>query len=197
MRIALALGLTLAVLPRAVGAAPCDALPVPADLGLACTADMTGWAEVTPSQGLWSALSRLEVRELDRVQEPQAWTEPQAWLRRQVTYDLTGMVERLVTRADDPDSPFGNGVIDSTLAGIADTITGWAKAAEEGCVDDAARDGRSGLSCRWEAGPLALGMILRVVAHGDRRFAVRAYAMNERRLRHLTAIANGFRPDRW
>jgi len=197
MRTALALAATLLALPSALQAAPCDALPVPAELGLACTADVTGWAEVTPSEGLWSALSRLEVRELDRVEEPLAWSEPASWLRRQVTYDLTGLVERLVTRVNDPDSPFGNSAIDTTLAGIADTITGWAKVAEAGCVDDPGRAERTGLTCRWEAGPLALGMILRVVADGERRFAIRAYAMNERRLRHFTAIANGFRPDRW
>ena len=47
-------------------------------------------------------------------------------------------------------------------------------------------------SCAWEVGPLQQFMALRLITVDGERYAVRIRAMNERRMRHLVAIANSF-----
>ena len=44
--------------------------------------------------------------------------------------------------------------------------------------------------------PLGVEVRLRLVEAGDERYAIGYWAVDERRLRHLEAIANSFRPGR-
>ena len=50
------------------------------------------------------------------------------------------------------------------------------------------------MSCVFELGPFRQFMILRLQEVDDRWYYIRIRAMNERRLRHLIAIANTFEP---
>ena len=62
--------------------------------------------------------------------------------------------------------------------------------------DEPAPDGRERwqMRCSYAADGLGLTVILRLVAAGDRRWAITKRAANEQRLRHFEAIANSFQP---
>ena len=48
------------------------------------------------------------------------------------------------------------------------------------------------MSCKWEIGPFHQFMALRLITVDDQRYAIKIRAVNERRMRHLVAIANSF-----
>ena len=50
------------------------------------------------------------------------------------------------------------------------------------------------MRCSYAADGLGLLVVLRLVAAGDRRWAITMRAANEQRLRHFEAIANSFQP---
>ncbi len=51
------------------------------------------------------------------------------------------------------------------------------------------------MRCNYAADGLGLQVVLRLVAAGDRRWAITMRAANEQRLRHFEAIANSFQPS--
>ncbi|HET6469374.1 MAG TPA: hypothetical protein VFG43_13455 [Geminicoccaceae bacterium] len=143
----------------------------------------------------FGTLSRLRVARLEREgPDALAWTDPEAWLERQLVLDTSGLAKSARDLVEDPDNPLGGDTLrDATemLVGAVDRMGRMALAA---CGDPIADDGRSELSCKFGGGPLAFYLNLRLVADGDDRYALMYQTMSERRLRHLEAIANGFRP---
>jgi hypothetical protein len=74
-------------------------------------------------------------------------------------------------------------------------LTGLAEWPLQSCEEAAETPGgaaqeNSELTCEWQLGPFHQHLVLRLVERDGRRYVVRVRAMNERRLRHLVAIAN-------
>lgn len=202
MRRALALLLAAgaAGAPAAAAAAQdlCGALTVPPALGLACAPAAEagpGAVAVAPSEGSFAALSRLSLRPLDRARDPLAWSDPAGWLQRQMTVDTSSYAGLLGGAAQDPDSPFAGPEAKRALDSFASVLAGLGRLPLNACDTPLETEaGRYGMSCRFTAGGLGMLLDLRLVADGERRWAMTARAANEQRLRHFEAIANSFRP---
>lgn len=121
--------------------------------------------------------------------------DPEAWLRRQVTLnmaDFTGSLRDTLRTTDNPWIP-------PALVDSLETLTEYARSLDQlplrGCSPAVRRDDGDlwEMSCAWEVGPFTQLALLRLVREGDRTVGQSAWATSERRLRHLTAIANSFR----
>jgi hypothetical protein len=193
--VAVAVGLGLAAAP-ADASGLCDLLLVPDESGLACTPvaspspEVAAIAVIEPVEGAFGELSRLTVR---RLAEPVA--DPDAWLRRQVTLDFGGLDEYVAGVVEDVDSPFAGTSFGEALIGLARRFEELGRLPLRGCERATPEiDGRrvEEMRCLYEAGPLRQHLIVRLVENGGETYAFTMRAMNERRLRHLLAIANGF-----
>lgn len=172
---------------------------VPPDMALACTPapDMApGAVTVQPVEGTFAALSRLSLRPLERTGEDAlAWTDPAAWLQRQVTLDTSGTSSGLEDLAQDPDSPFAGPGAEGALRNLENLLSGVARLPLNACNDPAeTAPGRWTMDCSFTAGGIGLYVQHRLVADGERRWAITMRAANEQRLRHFEAIANSFTP---
>lgn len=176
----------------------CAALTIPPDLNLACTASETvpDAVEVTPTEGAFAALSRLGLRPLERAGEDAlAWTDPAVWLKRQVTLEGSGRDEDMGDMAEDPDSPFAGPSAQAALQSLENLLTGVARLPLNACKAPVETGlGRWSLDCSFTAGGIGLYVQHRLIASGDRRWALSMRAANEQRLRHFEAIANSFTP---
>ena len=192
---AIALLLGLAAANPATAADLCGALLVPDDYRLTCTpGDVSPDAEevavIEPVEGMFRPLSRLTVR---RLAEPVG--DADAWLRRQVTVDLGGLDDYVAGIVDDVDSPFAGTSFGDALVGLTREFEDLGKLPLKGCErSDPEIGGESvrEMRCLYEAGPLRQHLIVRLVDRGGETYALTMRAMNERRLRHLLAIANAF-----
>lgn len=170
----------------------CDRLFVPEGYRLTCTVEGGGSEAprlvVRPESGTFASLSELEVRE---VGEP--IDDPAAWLREQLTLDMSSFDAAIDELLHGEDSP----IADSPLV---DQLDGWRRALHavgdwplSGCEPPAEVAGEEWrMDCAWQLGPLHQYMALRLVERDGRRYVIQVRAMNERRLRHLVAIANSF-----
>jgi hypothetical protein len=177
----------------------CGGLTIPAALGLACTTapDVAPDAvAVAPVGGAFAALSRMTLRPLERSGEDGlAWTDPAAWLKRQMTLDTSRYADLLGGIARDPDSPFAGPEAGTALEGLKGALSGLGRLPLEACAEPAAgTGGRWDMRCSFAPAGLGILMHLRLVAQGERRWAITMRAANEQRLRHFEAIANGFAP---
>lgn len=109
--------------------------------------------------------------------------------------DLSAYVAALSRLARDPDSPFASEGIREALEALAVGLDKLGKLALAGCrAPRRLASGQQVLRCRFGSGVLALHVQVRLVAAGDRRYAMNIRTLSERRLRHFEAIANSFRP---
>jgi hypothetical protein len=181
-----------------VGAADlCDRLFVPDGYALLCETRAEGGRRtervvVRPSGGA-AALAGLTLRRLDEAEEPLAWQVPELWLAERVTVDLGGFASAL--RAAAGAGPLAPPAARAVTEGLVAALAGLGQLPHRACAPDH-RPGRHQLRCAWGAAPLALRSVLRLVEAGDDRFVVGWWAADERRLRHLEAIANSFEPGR-
>lgn len=179
----------------------CAALTIPAELQLACTAAPslpTGAVAVAPEAGAFGSLSRLTIRPLDRSGEDgQAWTDPSAWLQRQMTLDTSSFAGSMASLADDPDSPFSGSSARAALTRLQSALAGVAALPLAACgapIHDEVRQ-RWDMHCTFGAGGLGVYIDLRLVAEGERRWALSMRTANEQRRRHFQAIAGSFQPS--
>ncbi len=179
----------------------CAALTIPPSLGLACAPApeaAPGAVSVAPAEGgLFAALSRFSLRPLERAGEDAlAWTDPVAWLQRRVTLEASGSGDRrLEGLAQDPDSPFAGPSAEGALRNLENLLAGVARLPLNACNAPAeTAPGRWTMDCSFTAGGIGLFAQHRLVAVGDRRWALTMRAANEQRLRHFEAIANSFAP---
>jgi hypothetical protein len=183
---------------RPAGAADlCRGLFVPDGYALLCEARVEDGRRservvVRPSGGA-AALAGLTLRRLDEAEEPLAWQVPELWLAERVTVDLGGLASAL--RAGAGAEPLAHPAARAIVDGLAAALAGLGQLPRRACAQEN-RPGRSQLRCAWGAAPLALRSVLRLVEAGDDRFVVGWWAADERRLRHLEAIANSFEPGR-
>jgi hypothetical protein len=183
----------------ATGEDMCAALAIPPTLGLACAPapDLApGAVVIAPAAGTFKALSRMTVRPLERTgQDELAWTDPAEWLRRQMTLNTSGYAGLMAGLADSPDSPFAGEEARTALQGLSDALGEVGRLPLSACEAPAeTRAGRWEMRCSFTPGGVGMLVHLRLVAEGERRWAITMRAANEQRLRHFEAIANGFTP---
>jgi len=168
----------------------------PADPGVA-SADWTALEIVRPEEGPFSNLSDIL---LARVTAPVA--DPDAWLAQRLSAEIVapGEIERLL---NGPDSPFADPAFDAMRRALPELFAGLAGIGRlplEFC--DPPIDGYNASGafreryCTFAIGPLRKFVVLRLQQADGAWYYTQISAMNERRLRHLVAIANSFRPDR-
>jgi hypothetical protein len=178
----------------AAPADPCGLLFVPDGYQLHCTVyrgvgDDDWRVVVRPEESLFDSLSELSV---EPVEEP--IEDPQAWLRGQLGVDLSGLEQLVRELAESDDSPFTDDAVAAPLEAWLGMLTGLAEWPLQSC-EEAAEAGSAAqespeLTCEWQLGPFHQHLVLRLVERDGQRYVVRVRAMNERRLRHLVAIAN-------
>jgi hypothetical protein len=183
----------------ATGEDLCVTLAVPPALGLACepAPDLApGAVVIAPSSGTFKALSRMTVRPLERGgQDELAWTDPAEWLRRQMTLNTSGYAGLMAGLADSPDSPFAGDEARTALQGLSNALGELGRLPLSACEAPAeSQAGRWEMRCSFTPGGVGMLVDLRLVAQGERRWAITMRAANEQRLRHFEAIANSFGP---
>lgn len=191
----LALGLPGSSLPAAAVAPadPCGLLFVPEGYQLRCTVERgieDDWRLVIrPESSPFAPLSELSI---EPVEEPVA--DPQAWLRDQLRLDLGGLEHAVRELAESDDSPFADEAVAAPLEawlGMFGTLAEWPlQSCEEPATAGGAPPEGAELACEWQLGPFHQHLVVRLVEREGQLYAVRVRAMNERRLRHLVAIAN-------
>lgn len=191
-----------ALLPAAAPALAadlCERLTIPPALNLACAEAPNvaqGAVVVEPVGGAFAALSRLTVRPLERSGEDAlAWEDPAAWLKRQMTLDTSRYADVLGGVARDPDSPFAGPEASQALEGLKGALSSLGRLALGACDEPGeTASGRWAMRCSFTPAGLGVLVHLRLVAEGERRWAITMRAANEQRLRHFEAIANSFAP---
>jgi hypothetical protein len=165
---------------------------VDSDLGAKST------LQVVPADGTFASLSSIELVPLSESIE-----DPESWLNDRIT-----MPTEIPSSADEddalhsPDSPFDDPIFDQ-LGELADELR--EKLADLGklplkfCQPVKVAKNRAGeyheLSCNFEVGPFHKYTRLRLQSVDGLWYYTRITTMNERRLRHLVAIANSFHVD--
>ena len=186
----------LLVAAASAGAAtpdPCELLFVPDGYELSCTvrrgSDDDAWRLVVrPETGAFAPLSELSVEPLEQPIE-----DRDAWLRDQLSFDLRGFEEVVRELAESDDSPVADQQFVDSLEAWLGTMASFAEMPLQGCAEPSAAPGDAReLTCEWQLGPFRQYLLTRLVERDDRVYAIRIRAMNERRLRHLVAIANSF-----
>jgi hypothetical protein len=182
--------------PAIAAATPEDAcaeLFVPEGYELSCLVepsdDQGPWrATVQPDDGTFAGLSHLTV---SPVEDPVH--DPAEWLQEQLKIDVTGLDHALTSFIEDEDNPFvGNDWWDS-LRGLKDVVHGFADLPLEACGEpEEGKEGDWQLVCDWSFASLHQYLTVRLVEREGAYYSVRIQAMNPRRYRHLTAIANSF-----
>ena len=172
----------------------CERLFVPEGYALDCTVQsgpgQDDWVlTVHPEEGTFAPLSELSIRP---VTEPVA--DPKAWLREQLTLDVSSFDATLEDLLHGADSPLAETPLVDQLEswrGFLRQAAGWPLA---GCAEPESVAGGDTwrMACEWALGPLRQELELRLVERAGERYAVKIRAMNERRMRHLVAIANSF-----
>ena len=147
-------------------------------------------AVVQPTDSAFAPLSELRLR---RIEE--AVDDPAAWLRDQLTLDLTPLDAAIDELIRGPDSPITGTPLAEQLQSWRGLMGSAASLPLAGCAR--ARAPRAATTPgRWAAsgrsGRSASIMRLRLIERDGERYAVRIRTMNERRMRHLVAIANSF-----
>ena len=177
-----------------VPADPCALLFVPQGYQLRCTVyrgPADDWRLVIhPDDSPFAALSELSVEPLEEPIE-----DPEAWLRGQLRLDLTGLEDAVRELAESDDSPFADAQVTASLETWLNMMTMLAEWPLQSCTEPTAVPGGmpwedSELTCAWQLGPFHQHLLIRLVERDGQHYVVRVRAMNERRLRHLVAIAN-------
>jgi hypothetical protein len=172
---------------------PCGLLFVPQGYQLRCTVErglQDDWRLVVRPEGSpFAALSELSIAPVEAPVD-----DPEAWLRDQLRLDLGGLEHAVRALAESDDSPFAESQM-APLEAWLGMVTMLAEWPLQSCEEPATSPGETSregaeLTCDWQLGPFHQHLVLRLVERDGQHYAVRVRAMNERRLRHLVAIAN-------
>lgn len=150
--------------------------------------------EVRPEEGAFSDLSSLSLYE---VEEPVV--DPETWLKERVTLNILQSDGNPNEWLNSPDSPFGDmgsGILGDLLPELIEGMNSLGRLPLEGCTDPVLDENEVGsyyrLDCDWGIGPLHRYHQLRLQEVDGTWYLTSIETMNERRLRHLVAIANAF-----
>ena len=171
---------------------PCDLLFVPEGYELTCTVtrepgDDAWEVSVHPTEGTFASLSELT---LSPVKDEIA--DPAGWLRKQVRIDVTGLENALTSFLDDEDNPFADESWWTSLQGLKDVVHSISDLPLDSCEEPRAGEDGWIIDCDWGIGSLRQLLTVRLVERDGIFYTLRVQSMNERRHRHLQAIANSF-----
>jgi hypothetical protein len=148
---------------------------------------------VRPVEGPFSELSTIALRAVRGDV-----TDPDAWLAARLTAQLgdPAAVEEVFTS---PDSPFSDPVFDALKKSLPDlfaSLQDIGRIPLSFCEEPITGYNASGefreLFCNYNFGPIRQFVVLRLQDSGKGWYFTEIRTMNERRLRHLVAIANSF-----
>ncbi|MCH8095538.1 MAG: hypothetical protein IID53_00475 [Proteobacteria bacterium] len=149
---------------------------------------------VRPDPGPFSDLSAIRLGQVAG-----AVGNPKAWLQRRVTLDL-GQTGNTGSVFDSPDSPFSDPLFDALRKAVPELMKMAEQVARlplESC--DAPGKGYNAtgaydeLYCVFTVGPIRQYLVLRLQEAQGHWYYTEVTTMNERRLRHLLAIADTFK----
>jgi hypothetical protein len=178
---------------QAAPAEVCPLLFVPEGYRLTC--EISGdpardWRlTVRPEHELVAPFSVLSLRP---VEEPV--DDPDIWLREQLTLNLSDVGDAFRSLVDRPGSP----LFDPALATYLDEIVGRLRVLDQLPLQSCGFPGMTAsedaweIECDWGVGPIALQGLLRLAYRDEQPYAISVWAINDRRMRHLVAIANSF-----
>ncbi len=152
---------------------------------------------VHPESGSFSDLSTIEMRPM-----VEAIADPDAWLQTRMTASFDALSPEPDGMLDSPDSPLSDPEFDDLRASMTDLIKRLQSLGNlplEYCEQPVAKANGAGayreMSCDFALGPLSQYVVLRLQEIDGVWYYTRIRTMNERRLRHLVAIANSFHID--
>ncbi|NNE83993.1 MAG: hypothetical protein HKN28_08495 [Alphaproteobacteria bacterium] len=160
------------------------------------TATSKDWTPITairPVEGPFSELSTISLRAV-RGDVP----DPEAWLAERLTAQIgdPAAVEEVFSS---PDSPFSDPVFDALKKSLPELFAGLQNLGRiplHFCEEPTTGYNASGefqeLFCNYNFGPVRQFVVLRLQDSGKGWYFTEIKTMNERRLRHLVAIANSF-----
>jgi len=189
-------GLMLAVAPSASHAQQFDVPEGFVTVPDADTAISPDWRPVTairPADGPFSELSTIALRRVNGK-----ISDPDAWLAARLTADIAD-VRSAEEIFSSPDSPFSDPVFDALRKSLPELFAGLQNLGRlplEFCETPTTGYNASGefreLYCNFNFGPIRQFLVLRLQDTGKGWYFTEINTMNERRLRHLVAIANSF-----
>lgn len=181
------------------GTARAQSFDVPAgfiieDSTASATADQKPLVTVRPESGSFRDLSSVELSEVTAPID-----DPDVWLQQRLSMDVSGGQETAENLFTSPDSPFSDPAFDSFRNLIPQVLRGVQTLSQlplQFCEGPESAFNAEGelreLYCVFQLGPVHQYMVLRLQEVGDTWYYTEVRTMNERRLRHLIAIANSF-----
>lgn len=152
---------------------------------------------IRPEEGAFAHLSAIHLRELRREVD-----DADAWLKARLSGDV-GDLSGAEQLFNSPDSPFGDPAFDALRKAIPEILESFRALAElplQFCDGPQTGYNANGdfreLYCVYNLGPVRQYQVLRLQRAAGRWFYTEIATMNERRLRHLLAIANSFTVER-
>lgn len=171
----------------------CDRLFVPEGYELTCTVERKAgddaWeVSVHPMDGTFAGLSKLTLSPIEGTVN-----DPADWLQQQVKIDVTGLEDALTGFLDDEDNPFSGESWWTSLQGLKDVVHSISDLPLDACEDPRESSGDGWIiDCDWGIGSLRQLLTVRLVERAGIFYTLRVQSMNQRRHRHLQAIANSF-----
>jgi hypothetical protein len=152
---------------------------------------------VHPETGSFSALSSIEMRPIvDGIDDPNGW------LQARMTASFEALSPEPDGMLDSPDSPLSDPEFDELRDSLSALIQRFQELGNlplEYCEPPVGKANGIGdfreMSCDFALGPLSQYVVLRLQQVDGVWYYTRIRTMNERRLRHLVAIANSFHVD--
>ncbi len=173
---------------------PCDRLFVPEGYELTCTVERLegddSWeVSVHPLDGTFAGLSELKLAPvMDDV------SDPETWLQEQIRIDASGLEDALTSFLDDEDNPFSAESWWQSLKGLKDVVHTLSDLPLDSCEAPVENSDLVSwkIDCDWGIGSLRQYLSVHLVERDGQYYMLRVQTMNERRYRHLSAIANSF-----
>ncbi len=151
---------------------------------------------VRPEPGPFSDLSEVNLRQVVGDVE-----QPDVWLERRITIDMAGQ-ETIEDVLKSPDSPFADPMFDVVRDAIPQLFAGLQELSKlplRFCDGPTTAYNASGalreLACTYQVGPFRQYFVFRLQNVDGIWYYTEIRSMNEKRLRHLVAIANSFKPS--
>ena len=173
---------------------PCDRLFVPEGYELTCTVERkTGddaWeVSVHPLDGTFASLSELTLSPIEETV-----LDPEDWLQRQVKIDVSGLDQALTNFLDDEDNPFSEESWWQSLRGLKDVVHSFSDLPLDSCEPPLKGEESNdwSIQCDWGVGSLRQYLTVYLVEREGAFYRMKIQTMNQRRYRHLQAIANSF-----
>lgn len=155
--------------------------------------DWTPLTVVRPVEGPFSELSTISLRAVHGDV-----SDPDAWLAARLTAQI-GDPAAIEDVFSSPDSPFSDPVFDALKKSLPELFAGLQNLGRIPlyfCEEPTTGYNASGdfreLFCNYNFGPVRQFVVLRLQNSGKGWYFTEIKTMNERRLRHLVAIANSF-----